>query len=439
MRTITAVCLASLLVGASVSAQTNPLSLVGQELRVEGGGRGKRRLMTRGDELTLVLSGVQLRRQVLKVGQGALREVRLSPQPGWTELELRFTQSADTYLTQLPIRADGNDLVLGLAALGVDAKPAAKPAAPKAEENAAAAAAGDADEPQAVTAPTRPAAETPKAAAKVAAPAPAPTPAPAKAKPAAPEKAEVAPAGDAPVAEKAPAASPATVAGVTGTKRAGPPTWLTGQRPSSAGSPMWMSVVLLLAVAAGIAYWLKRRRRLPQLEVPQIDVVAAKSLGGKQRLVLVDAAGELLLLGCTEKNVSLLKTVGLQETRAREEKPVENIFARFEGSAAAADQDAWAQALAAANPEASAAAPAPAASKAAPMPTQNGMSGSFMHRLNEQMQRKRMSRASMPEVAPATEKSPAEEALDERWAEGILRLRRSRQESAVSRLDDLHA
>lgn len=141
------------------------------------------------------------------------------------------------------------------------------------------------------------------------------TPAPAQAAPPAPAQALDTVVEQTPL----PAAAPVVQAAVTVKPDAD---WLAQRdAQSSAPEPLqrWPLVVaLLLLLAAGGAFLLLRVRQ-GQVAWPggvsghAIDILAIKALGQKHRLVLVEAAGERLLLSATEHEVRLLSHISSQE------------------------------------------------------------------------------------------------------------------------------
>ncbi len=79
------------------------------------------------------------------------------------------------------------------------------------------------------------------------------------------------------------------------------------------GGGLGSSALLMgLLLLAGIAFFLIRRLRAPQLkglEGPLIRPLGSHILGPKQRLLLLDVAGQWLLLGSSEKGVQMLSHI----------------------------------------------------------------------------------------------------------------------------------
>jgi flagellar biogenesis protein FliO len=78
--------------------------------------------------------------------------------------------------------------------------------------------------------------------------------------------------------------------------------------PSGVDMRLGAAFLLLVSVAAAVVWYRRRRQQVEGID-PTIDVVAVRSIGGKYRLVLVDACGERLLLAATDKDVQMLRSV----------------------------------------------------------------------------------------------------------------------------------
>ena len=180
---------------------------------------------------------------------------------------------------------------------------------------------------------------------------------------------------------------------------------VSSRQPGPSLASFWI-LFLVIGLGGGVAWWLKRRKRNVVMGDANIDIVSCKPLSGKHRLLLVDANNELLLLGCTDREIRLLRVMG----PARSQQSVEREW--FERGDAL-DQPGPVEPLATERPE-----PAPAAP---PAPDQQAMS-SFMTQLTRQIERREQDRSpAQPQLEPESEP------LDERWAEGIIRLRKERR------------
>ena len=78
---------------------------------------------------------------------------------------------------------------------------------------------------------------------------------------------------------------------------------------SSGAGRLWLLTAILIVLAAIAGFWTRRRRPVTA-KGDHIDVVSVKALGGRHRLLIVQAAGERLLLSASEKELRLLKTLG---------------------------------------------------------------------------------------------------------------------------------
>lgn len=114
-----------------------------------------------------------------------------------------------------------------------------------------------------------------------------------------------------------PTKAPATPTGVTRRER---PRSSTPQATAAMSSdPLRAGVaVAFILILGGVAWYMRRRRGRHGSSGPirSIDVVAAKRIGPRQSLLLVEAGGQTLLVGTTEKGMVRLAT--LDDEGARE-------------------------------------------------------------------------------------------------------------------------
>lgn len=115
----------------------------------------------------------------------------------------------------------------------------------------------------------------------------------------------------APVAAAAPAVAPLAQAAAEQAEEE--PSWLdevAQEPPQARGSPVAYALLGMLAVLAAGGAWVRwqRLRKKPLLakERERIDLLAVRSLGGKQRLCLVEVCGERLLIATSDHEVTLL-------------------------------------------------------------------------------------------------------------------------------------
>ncbi len=77
---------------------------------------------------------------------------------------------------------------------------------------------------------------------------------------------------------------------------------------SVASVPTW-PVMILVVFMAGILVWLKKGGRLGNSHANSINKLAVVPLGGKRSLALVEVLGQKLVLGMSEKGLSLLTKI----------------------------------------------------------------------------------------------------------------------------------
>jgi hypothetical protein len=252
--------LADLRVGAAQSTPSQDVvSWDGKNLRIAGGAARGRSVTARGSNLEISVPGASWPPQELVVRDSLLAEVRVRMRAAYGLVVLRLRQRADTALGTLELRTAGADLLVGFG------KRAEAPAA-EASEGAPAA-----SSPRAL-APTQRAGE---------------------------ERA-VAVAGVSPTPTRA---RPATE-----------PYWRRGTPPaaSSTGSSAAARLATVL-IGAGLcaALWIWRRRQRGngrQAETVGVEVLWARALSPKHKLVLVRVGSERLLLGCAEDRITLLRS-----------------------------------------------------------------------------------------------------------------------------------
>jgi flagellar protein FliO/FliZ len=93
---------------------------------------------------------------------------------------------------------------------------------------------------------------------------------------------------------------------------------------SSSGMARVLITLGVLAVALGaITFGLKRwaARRNPKSQNAKIQILTQHALGPKKSLMIVQVAGESLLIGVTDHNISMLKTLSLIDDEIPENMP----------------------------------------------------------------------------------------------------------------------
>ncbi len=108
--------------------------------------------------------------------------------------------------------------------------------------------------------------------------------------------------------EPAPAAAPSEPSIVF---RDATPVASSADAPAPAFDARAIVVALILLLAAVAAWWLGRRRERPgTLASPRLRVLSSLRLGGKWQVSLVQVPGGLLVVGATDKGVTLLTELG---------------------------------------------------------------------------------------------------------------------------------
>lgn len=379
--------LALLLAIAPVPALAQQLTLDSDgAIRLQGLAGGSRSVWARGRSLALALSSTaEVSAERLKLEHPDLIDARLQSRgSGRIELQLRLRDAAEKLLPRLALEEDGRDLVVRVT-----------PALPPSLRS-----------PRPTSADlTKPKTSIPTATERVSAVTSPPG--------------EVAPRGvpGTPSVAQGTAAAPSAASGSKA------PPWLAKERSGSGNN---FAVGLMLALLAGFAgwQWWRRRRAPVGGRQNQIGLLDARSLSTRHKLVLVEVGGEALLLGCTDKEIRVLRRVsarrepGAQEGTRAPSLPLEHALGRLsrddELSAAAelleqrGDRD-----------EVAISTGSSGAPPSAPGQLDATRRSRFVEALSQQLQL-RQQQAPRPI-------EPAGRALDESWAEGILRLRRAQR------------
>lgn len=111
----------------------------------------------------------------------------------------------------------------------------------------------------------------------------------------------------APVVEKAPVVAPGLAASAESAKAVDAPK--PAFKPESSASPMRNLMVMAALVAAGaiaLVMGKKRKTKIRHGASSGIELIAVRPLGPKQRLAVVEAGGDRLLIASTENGVQLL-------------------------------------------------------------------------------------------------------------------------------------
>lgn len=76
---------------------------------------------------------------------------------------------------------------------------------------------------------------------------------------------------------------------------------------------MIMSLLIVLAIIAAIAWGIKRMGGIRGSSNAAVQIIGAGSVGPRERVVLVEVAGQWLVLGIAQGSVNLLATLPPQE------------------------------------------------------------------------------------------------------------------------------
>lgn len=348
----------ALLVGHSSALALGPIAFKDGVIRLKDGAtvEGPRSLVMRGTSLIMVLPEDEFDNQIVKINDPLVKDARLVARNNRSELELRLNEAAERVLSRFKIRTAGDDLLISIL--------------PALNENK------ERQEAKNNTQALKAAAENMGIAEEE------------NAKPAIPEvKAE--PKGN--------------------KKEKGEE--LFGRKDKEPSNLSMWGLVLVAAAGAFAAWYIQNKKRRSKVPFDaHIDVISSRPLAAKQRLVLVEVGGEMMLLGCTEKEINLLRTV---DTKQFEQKTENNFFA--EGMRMDADNSGGG-ALEAQPPREMPSNPVRAH-------TASGAAANFIDRLGKQLKQRQMTKVVKAQEEAKT-KEP--EPLDEQWAAGLVRMRRAR-------------
>lgn len=388
------------------------VTLSGNAVRIPGAaGTKNRSVWARRRSLVLVLPPMALAKRVeMPKGKHPLvRGLRVHSYPNRSEIEVRLNGRAEAMMARVRFADDGHDLLMRFAAPKTPALPP----------------------PLEPTPPPAPRAQRAKA----------------KVQP----KVAAAHADGKPAAAAAAAKPDKTAALAAAITKAKPnakrPAWIKNKQKKDKGgsssSGLFAGLVLAIGAALGWFFMRKRQKGKGGLD-PHIDVIASRSLAGKQRLVLVEVSGELMLLGVSEKGIELLRSVSRDKA---DDQAAETFFAQglemdaiaeaaaLEAAPAMEAATSFLTRLEAQMDEREVRAPAPPAQAPAPAPAPAAIVQpeiGFAVAPPEPAPQLVPAPAPQPELAPAPqprarvlhdEASP----LDEAWAERVLELRRARE------------
>lgn len=104
------------------------------------------------------------------------------------------------------------------------------------------------------------------------------------------------------------------------------PLHLDGKKATAEGGGAWARIMagfaVLAVLLAGAWYGLRKAGRPGQRKnAPQIKVLNQHYLGPKKSLAIIRVAGESILIGVTDQNISLIKALSLMDDEMPEETP----------------------------------------------------------------------------------------------------------------------
>lgn len=104
-------------------------------------------------------------------------------------------------------------------------------------------------------------------------------------------------------------------------------------KPASTSRILW-SLGLVLAVLFGFSVFLKRfLKKSPLKKNSQIKILTQHYLGPKKSLAIIRVAGESMLIGVTEQNINLIKSLALLDEEIPQDTP--NTFSQSLGNSMA--------------------------------------------------------------------------------------------------------
>lgn len=381
---------------SSATASAGGLSFVDNTIRLDGIRTSRRSMKISAESVVFVLAPGDVDDKTIRpTGHDEISQIRVTAYVNRTELRIRFATAAETMLGRLKISQEGRAFTIVLApksaAIQTQAAPIVAPVAPALAKSPA---------PKVVVAPVAPLGK-PSIAAVLK-----------RTKPAAKTSQAY--------STKPPAKISKALAGAGAASA------------STTSFPPWMMALLIVGGIAGVWFFRRRKRQGPK-GLPVIDIVGSRALSTKHRLVVVKVESETLLLGCTDKEVQLLRCIGGGAAVSAENVPATSPAMAIE------------QAIGVASSEA----PSPAAAQTSAPTIDAQTKESFVGRLasklkeqqeqNDRMQQAReklqaaadgpvFAAAPAPRtvVQPRTEPAAGASAA-ESWADEFLRMRRAQR------------
>jgi hypothetical protein len=379
----------------SAAAKRAQIRLEDGVIRIKGAAVGRgRSLWARGKSLVLVLPPKTLRSEQTKLLHPHAKEIRIAARRNRCEVDIRLHARAESLLGKVRIAEKGKDLLITIG------RPVVLGGAAKTEKSNNAGATASAPAKRQAAQPASSAANAPQ---------------------------KQAAASSAPSKQQA-------LAKTLGRKNKAKPSWMkkNEQQKGPFGGTGSFAVFGLMLVGGAVVFYLRKKKGAQGGNNAEISVLSSRALSGRQKLVLVEAEGERLLLACTDKEVRLLRskngTPELADNTVLDGGPV--------GGVGGGGVDPLAEYAASLEDRVETRLGAGRMWNKAASSSKVG-SGRFVEQLNQQLRSKRdrlvadaSSRGSFEKPQPqrvASRHSDDEMPLDEKWAEGILRLRRSKE------------
>lgn len=130
-------------------------------------------------------------------------------------------------------------------------------------------------------------------------------------------------------------AAPAVETAKKSLKESEIPVKLDSNKKSASGESPFFRFIMsfgIIGVLGGAAFFLIRKYQFknPQSQATQIKVLSQHYLGPKKSLAIVRVAGESVLIGVTDHNISMIKSLSLLDEDIPEETPQEfrSVFAK---------------------------------------------------------------------------------------------------------------
>jgi flagellar biogenesis protein FliO len=298
---MTRVALALLILLTTAPAAAGRVKFADGRLTLEGVRKGRQSLSARGKRLIVVMAASDLRSRTFDLPNHPLvKSIRIAGFSNRTEVEFKLHGDAVEAMAKLRIVREGERLQIWIARAS-GAAPAMQPMT----------------DPLTKSEPKKPAVPRIPVALPVAAAAPAETVA-TKATP--PVTVQEKPTSAKFETSSARNAALGALVGSKKTAQQPPAAGLVGERgqDKGPGNSIW-TLAGVGAFGVVLLWWLKRKKKNQLTAGTAIEMIATKALSNKHRLVVIEVAQERMLLGCTEKEVQLIRVLGRPKVDATAE------------------------------------------------------------------------------------------------------------------------